>query len=182
MLTFQDLDSLKKIGKDIDGDDCLYFDLTFIKVNLYTFDESNPLPKYWGPIQNMNINLIIEFEKQYINSKDLFEKSKTDIRFSIFEPIRNHYSDSFARTTYRGVDNNKFLEIMNNAFKLGYLSFSSGMDGCKCRACGNFEMMALKDGLSDGFFTCWSCKTHPFRNKKGVKENEMQLWEKIYAK
>lgn len=54
------------------------------------------------------------------------------------------------------------------------------VDSVKCRACHNYEHMAEPDGLSDNLFTCWCCKTHPFRRKLGVLTVDVDRWEKIY--
>lgn len=182
MLNFFDLDKIKKIGKDLDGDDCIYFELDFLRINVYSFDGHNTKVQNWGSVQDMDINISIQYNNRYLTSLELMEKIRIDNRFDIFSPIKSEFDDSFARTILRDIENNKFLEIINNAKQLELIHYykSGEVTGVKCRACKNFENMAERDGLSDGLFTCWSCKTNPFRCQKGVLENDKARWELIY--
>ena len=179
LLNYTDLDNLRKIGKDLDGDDCYYFDLGFIRINLYSYAGDQHPIKSWGPIKDMSINVTIQDDKKYLNSLEIIDFGKKDHKFAIFEHMKEDMDLLYARVTFRNVKAERLLAVLNNAHRFGLLRYNK-VDSVKCRACKNYELMAEPDGLSDNLFTCWRCKVHPFRKSVGVAADEAALWERIY--
>jgi len=51
-----------------------------------------------------------------------------------------------------------------------------------CRSCNEFNKYAEPDNvIDDNKYTCWACKTHPYRKYKGLKTKEdIQKFKKYY--
>ena len=53
-----------------------------------------------------------------------------------------------------------------------------------CRACGEYDTLGYTGPdmvVSDGKFTCWNCRTNPYRKHKGLSTNlEVKKFNKYY--
>lgn len=55
--------------------------------------------------------------------------------------------------------------------------------GAKCRACGDFNDYAEPDKIiNDHKYTCYSCRTHPERHRKGLPSDKVQDMIDYYNK
>jgi len=79
--------------------------------------------------------------------------------------LTNKISISFEAESYKDIESihDTVCEILNLVPKRSIM-FEEGYDrlkdGCMCRVCGYWSPMAPSDGLSDGKFNCWNCKTY----------------------